>query len=115
MHKLLHLKADEINNSLVDFIKSSFKGKKITVHIYEDEMNESESLTNESVSENPFSEKEIKLLKLFANKKSILEIFRETNFSPLTITKMIDKLKTNTRSNSIEELIERAVEKGVIE
>ena len=37
MDTLLRLKADEINNSLVDFIKSSFKGKKIAVHIYEDE------------------------------------------------------------------------------
>ena len=36
MDTLVRMKADEISNSMVDFIKSSFKGKKIAVHIYED-------------------------------------------------------------------------------
>ncbi len=36
--------ADEINQSLIDFIKKSFKGKKIAVHIYEDEQDETDFL-----------------------------------------------------------------------
>jgi hypothetical protein len=36
MDTLVRTSADEINNSLIDFIKSSFKGKKIAVHIYEE-------------------------------------------------------------------------------
>ena len=37
MDTLVRTSADEINNSLIAFIKSTFKGKKIAVHIYEDE------------------------------------------------------------------------------
>ncbi len=37
MDTLVRTSADEINNSLIDFIKSSFKGKKIAVHIYEED------------------------------------------------------------------------------
>ena len=37
MDTLVRTSADEINNSLITFIKSTFKGKKIAVHIYEDE------------------------------------------------------------------------------
>jgi len=44
MYILVNAKADELNNSLIDFIKSHFKGKKIAVHIYEDEMDETEYL-----------------------------------------------------------------------
>ena len=50
MDTLVRLKADEINNSLVDFIKSSFKGKKIAVHIYEDETDETEFLFSDPVT-----------------------------------------------------------------
>ncbi len=50
MDTLLRANADEINNSLVDFIRSSFKGKKIAVHIYEsDEMDETEYLLSDPV------------------------------------------------------------------
>ena len=49
MDTLVRLKADEINSSLVDFIKSSFKGKKIAVHIYEDETDETEFLLSDPV------------------------------------------------------------------
>jgi hypothetical protein len=47
MDTLVRLKADEINNSLIDFIKFSFKGKKIAVHIYEDEADETEFLLSD--------------------------------------------------------------------
>ncbi len=46
METLVRTKADEINNSLIDFIKTSFKGKRIAVHIYEDEEDETEFLFN---------------------------------------------------------------------
>lgn len=36
MDTLVKTTADEINSSLIDFIKKTFKGKKIAVHIYED-------------------------------------------------------------------------------
>ena len=44
MDTLLRMNAEEINSSLIDFIKSSFKGKKIALHIYEDTMDETEFL-----------------------------------------------------------------------
>ena len=44
MDTLLRMQAEEINSSLIDFIKSSFKGKKIALHIYEDTMDETEFL-----------------------------------------------------------------------
>jgi len=37
MDTLLRTSAEEINNGVIDFIKSAFKGKKIAVHIYEEE------------------------------------------------------------------------------
>ncbi len=43
------LNVDEINQSLIDFIKSSFKGKRIVVHIYEDEKDETEYLLSDLV------------------------------------------------------------------
>jgi len=47
MDILVKAKADELNNSLIDFIKSHFKEKKIAVHIYEDEMDETEYLLSD--------------------------------------------------------------------
>jgi hypothetical protein len=48
MDTLVRTSADEINNSLIDFIKSSFKGKKIAVHIYEeDDVDETAFLLND--------------------------------------------------------------------
>ena len=50
MDTLLRGNADEINASLVDFIRSTFKGKKVAVHIYEDnEMDETEYLLSDPV------------------------------------------------------------------
>ncbi len=50
MDTLLRGNADEINTSLIDFIKSTFKGKKVAVHIYEDnEMDETEYLLSDPV------------------------------------------------------------------
>ena len=47
MDTLVRAQADELNSSLIDFIKSTFKGKKIAVHIYEDEMDETEYLLSD--------------------------------------------------------------------
>ncbi|MEO6406561.1 MAG: hypothetical protein ABIY51_06500 [Ferruginibacter sp.] len=44
MDTLLKTTAAEINNSLIDFIKKSFEGKKIAVHIYEMEEDDTEFL-----------------------------------------------------------------------
>jgi hypothetical protein len=41
--------ADELNESLVSFIKSSLKGKRIAVHIYENEMDETEYLLSDPI------------------------------------------------------------------
>ncbi len=50
MDTLLRGNADEINASLVDFIRSTFKGKKVAVHIYEDDaMDETEYLLSDPV------------------------------------------------------------------
>ncbi len=49
MDTLVRLNADEINASLIEFIKISFKGKKIAVHIYEDEMDETEYLLSDRI------------------------------------------------------------------
>ena len=37
MDTLVKINADELNSSFLDFIKQAFKGKKIAVHVYEDE------------------------------------------------------------------------------
>ena len=47
MDTLLRLNADELNTTVVDYIKSSFKGKRIAVHIYEEEMDETEYLLSD--------------------------------------------------------------------
>ena len=44
MDTLLRMNAEEIDISLVEFIKSSFKGKKIALHIYEDTLNDTDFL-----------------------------------------------------------------------
>ncbi len=50
MDTLLRGNADEINASLVEFIRSTFKGKKVAVHIYEDnEMDETEYLLSNAI------------------------------------------------------------------
>ncbi|MCY7420804.1 MAG: hypothetical protein LH478_03565 [Chitinophagaceae bacterium] len=51
MDILVRGNADEIDTSLVDFIKSTFKGKKVAVHIYEDnEMDETEYLLSDPIA-----------------------------------------------------------------
>jgi hypothetical protein len=50
MDTLVRLNADELNVALIDFIKSSFKGKKIAVHIYEDETDETEFVLRDPVA-----------------------------------------------------------------
>jgi hypothetical protein len=51
MDTLIRLEAEELDNSLVDFIKSTFKGKKIAVHIYADEeMDETEYILSDPIA-----------------------------------------------------------------
>ncbi len=50
MDTLVRLNADELNTGLIDFIKTSFKGKRIALHIYEDEMDETEYLLSDPVT-----------------------------------------------------------------
>lgn len=47
MDTLVRLNADELNGSFLDFIKTSFKGKRIALHIYEDAMDETEYLLSD--------------------------------------------------------------------
>ena len=49
MDTLVRMQADEINNSLIDFIKLSFKGKKIALHIYEDNDDETSYLLGDEI------------------------------------------------------------------
>lgn len=44
MDTLLRANANELNSSLIDFIKATFKNKRIAVHIYEEEMDETDYL-----------------------------------------------------------------------
>jgi hypothetical protein len=44
MDTLVRMNAEEINMSFIDFIKTSFKGKKIALHIYEENPDETEFL-----------------------------------------------------------------------
>lgn len=50
MDTLIKTTADEINSSLIDYIKKAFKGKKIAVHIYEDEQDETDYLLSNAVT-----------------------------------------------------------------
>lgn len=50
MDALVRMNADEINNSIIDFIRLSFKGKKIALHIYEDTDDETEYLLSDPVA-----------------------------------------------------------------
>jgi antitoxin YefM len=44
MDTLVRMNAEEINISFIDFVKTSFKGKKIALHIYEEDIDETEYL-----------------------------------------------------------------------
>lgn len=50
MDTLVRMNAEEVNNSLIDFIRLSFKGKKIAVHIYEDNDDETEFLLRDPIA-----------------------------------------------------------------
>jgi antitoxin YefM len=40
MDTLVRMNAEELNVSFIDFIKTSFKGKNIALHIYEEDIDE---------------------------------------------------------------------------
>jgi hypothetical protein len=44
MDTLVRMNAEEMNISFIDYIKSAFKGKKIVLHIYEENTDETEFL-----------------------------------------------------------------------
>jgi hypothetical protein len=50
MDTLVRVNADEVNNNLIDFIKTSFKGNKITLNIYEDQTDETAYLLSDLVA-----------------------------------------------------------------
>ena len=78
MDTLIRLEADELNNSLVDFIKSTFRGRKIAVHIYEEEeMDETEYLLSDPV-----------------HKQKLLETIEEVNQQKELKVYSIDDLKS---------------------
>jgi antitoxin YefM len=51
MDTLVRMNAEEINMSFIDFIKTSFKGKKIALHIYEEDIDETEFLLKSHANE----------------------------------------------------------------
>ena len=77
MDTLVRLNADELNQNFLDFIKSSFKGKRIAVHIYEDEMDETAYLLSDPV-----------------HKEKILKTVEEANQQKELKTYTLDELKT---------------------
>ena len=70
MDTLLRMNAEEIDISLVEFIKSSFKGKKIALHIYEDTLDETDFLLANSNNKKRLLES-IENVKKNANLKQI--------------------------------------------
>jgi antitoxin YefM len=44
MDTLLRMEAEEINESFIQFIRQSFKGKRIALHIYEETQDETDYL-----------------------------------------------------------------------
>ena len=67
MDTIVRALANELNSSLIDFIKSNFKNKKIAVHIYEDEMDETEYL----LSDPQHKERLLKTIKEVNEKKDM--------------------------------------------
>jgi hypothetical protein len=49
METIVKVNADELNQSLLDFVHINFKGKRISVHIYEDEADETEYLLSDAI------------------------------------------------------------------
>ena len=77
MDTIVRAVANELNNSLIDFIKSNFKNKKIAVHIYEDEMDETEYLLSDPV-----------------HKEKLLQSVKEVNEKKNIKAYTMDELKT---------------------
>jgi thymidylate synthase len=75
MDTLLRMQAEEINVTLIDFIKASFKGKKIALHIYEDTMDETEFLLSSNSNKK-------RLFESIENVKNDIN-FREINFADI--------------------------------
>ena len=75
MDTLLRMKAEEIDGSLIEFIKSSFRGKKIALHIYEDTVDETDFLLS-----NPTTKK--RLLESITNVKHNVNL-KEIDFADI--------------------------------
>jgi predicted metal-dependent enzyme (double-stranded beta helix superfamily) len=75
MYTLVRMNAEEINMSFIDFIKTSFKGKKIALHIYEEDIDETEFLLKSHVNEK-------RLYQSIDNVKNNINL-KEINFSDL--------------------------------
>jgi predicted metal-dependent enzyme (double-stranded beta helix superfamily) len=75
MDTLVRMNAEEINMSFIDFIKTSFKGKKIALHIYEEDIDETEFLLKSHVNEK-------RLYQSIDNVKNNINL-KEINFSDL--------------------------------
>lgn len=73
----MRMNADELNPIFLDFIKQSFKGKRIALHIYEDEMDETDYLLNDPI-----------------HKEKILQTVAEVNQQKDLKTYTLDELKT---------------------
>jgi len=52
MDTLVRLQADELDITLIDFLKKSFSGKRIAVHVYEEPIDETEYLLSDPVHRN---------------------------------------------------------------
>lgn len=76
MDTLVRLNADELTPSFVEFIKNSFKGKRIALHIYEDAVDETEYLLNDET-----------------HKKKLLETVAEINKQEPTKVYTLNELK----------------------
>jgi hypothetical protein len=79
MDTLVRATANELNNSLIDFIKLNFKNKRIAVHIYEDEMDETEYLLSD-----PQHRKELLA--------AVEEVSKKKNFRTYTIEEIQNML-----------------------
>ncbi len=77
MDILVRMNVDELNQSFLDFINQSLKSKRIALHIYEDQMDETEYLLSDPVHKE-------KLL------KSVVELNEQKGLE----TYKFDKLKT---------------------
>jgi hypothetical protein len=77
MDTIVRALANELNSSLIDFIKSNFKNKKIAVHIYEDEMDETEYLLSDP-----------------QHKEQLLKTIKEVNEKKDMKVYSMDELKT---------------------